>query len=256
MSYFSEEGVAERYARARPYIHRKALGKFRAFADVADPFRRALDVACGTGQSTVALAELAERVIGIDASDEMLAHATPHPRVEYRVAVAEELPFGSDHFDLVTVAQALHWLETCQFRAEACRVLKASGWLVIYTSWFTEEMRGEPAFAEWFDGVYLDRYPSPPRGPTNVTPEFAETFGLRLLGEDEFANEIAMSRGRFTDYQLSTSNIIAAVRRKGESFEEAEEWIRDSLEPFFPDDERRTFLFAGKIWYLQKPGRQ
>ncbi len=252
MGWFREEGVAKRYARARPCVHPKALAKFREFADVTDPFPLALDVACGTGQSTIPLTELAERVIGVDASEEMLAQATAHPRVTYRVALAEELPFGGGEFDLVTVAQALHWLETHQFRAEVNRVLRASGWFVIYTSWFTEEMKGDPRFAGWFDGVYLVRYPSPDRGPTDVNPKFAGMYGFELCGEDEFSNEIAMSRRRFTDYQLSTSNIIAAVRRRGESFEEAGEWLLDALEPFFPEGGDRTFLFSGKIWYLRK----
>ena len=62
----------------------------------------ALDVGCGTGQSTVVLAEIAERIIGIDPSADMLRAATPHPKVEYREAAAEHTPFSDGQFDLAS----------------------------------------------------------------------------------------------------------------------------------------------------------
>jgi SAM-dependent methyltransferase len=254
VNYFADGMDAGRYARARPNIHATAIAKFRLFARMDEPFSVALDVGCGTGQSTVALAEIAERIVGTDPSADMLSSATPHPKVEYREAAAEDTPFADRQFDLVSAAQAFHWFDHDAFLAESHRVLRAHGWLLVYTSWFTGEMKDEPSFSDWFKGAYLTRYPTPPRNRAPITEELAREHRFGFRGEDQFSNEISMIIARFTDYLLSTTNVIAAVKRGSESFEDAAQWIRASLECFYGDDPERVFLFSGKIWYLQKPG--
>ena len=252
VNYFGEGMDAQRYARTRPNIHPTAVQRFRSFAQIDIPVALALDVGCGTGQSTVALTTVAERIIGIDPSSEMLKAATRHPKVEYGQSAAEQTPFSDARFDLITVAQAFHWLDHDAFLSEAHRLLRVPGWLAIYTSWFTGEMKGEPAFSDWFDGEYLSRYPTPPRDRTPITKERAGSHGLALRGEHEFSDEIGMTIQRFTDYQLSTTNIIAAVKQGMSSFYDAARWLRASLKPFFAERREKTFLFTGKIWYLQK----
>jgi SAM-dependent methyltransferase len=97
--------------------------------------RRALawDCACGNGQATPSLAAHFDRVIGTDASAAQVAQASPHPRVEYRVALAERSGIATGTVDLVTVAQALHWLDLDRFYAEARRVLVPDGVLAVWT---------------------------------------------------------------------------------------------------------------------------
>jgi SAM-dependent methyltransferase len=252
VNYFGDGMDARRYARARPNIHPTAVEKFRRFAQIDGLLSLALDVGCGTGQSTVALTHVAERVIGIDPSADMLEHAARHPNVEYRQSAAEHTPFRDSQFDLITAAQVFHWFDHDAFLAESYRLLRVPGWLLVYTSWFTGEMKGEPAFSDWFKGEYLRRYPTPPRDRTPITKERARKHGLVFRGEDEFSNEVGMTIHRFTDYQLSTTNIIAAVKRGTGSFDDAARWIRASLEPFFSNGRERIFLFTGKIWYLTK----
>jgi hypothetical protein len=61
-----------------------------------------------------------------------------------------------------------------------------------------------------------------------------------------------MTIERFTDYQLSTTNIIAAVERGATLFDDVAKWIKASIAPFFAEQAQRTFLFNGKSWYLEK----
>lgn len=91
-----------------------------ALADLAPSRRRAVDVGCGTGQLTRALANHFEEVWGVDPSAEQVAAAQTHPNVTYRVAEAEHLPDVSA--DLVTAAQAAHWFDLPRFYAEARRI--------------------------------------------------------------------------------------------------------------------------------------
>ncbi len=56
----------------------------------------------------------------------MIANAVPHKRVEYGVA-KYDTTLADQSVDLVTVAQALHWLDLEPFLKEARRVLVPGG---------------------------------------------------------------------------------------------------------------------------------
>ncbi|MCB9132249.1 MAG: class I SAM-dependent methyltransferase [Anaerolineales bacterium] len=133
---FVHSSAAKRYASARPFFHPLIAARIAAFTGVP-LFARALDVACGTGQSSRALAEIADHVDGVDVSPEMIAEAEPHDRVSYHTGRAEAIPFPDGTFDLATVGLAFHWFNQAEFLREAHLVLRADAWLVIYNSGFT-----------------------------------------------------------------------------------------------------------------------
>lgn len=120
---------AASYARYRP---RYPDALFAFLAEAAPARTRAWDCGTGSGQAAVSLAAHFAHVIATDASAEQLAHATPHPRVEYRVAPAEASGLDMDSVDLVTVAQALHWFDFHGFYAEVRRVLRPGGLLAAW----------------------------------------------------------------------------------------------------------------------------
>jgi SAM-dependent methyltransferase len=93
----------------------------------------ALDAACGTGRYTEYLAGQGHRVIGVDSSPEMLAHArTRVPGADLRQGDLHELPLPDDHVDIVVCALALtHLPEVGPAITEFARVLRPGGHLVI-----------------------------------------------------------------------------------------------------------------------------
>jgi len=117
------------YARFRP-DYPPAL--FRFVASLVRRRRIAWDCATGNGQAAAGLAEHFARVIATDASAVQLAHAHPHARVEYRVALAEASGLPPSSIDAVTVAQGMHWLDVPRFAAEVRRVVRPPGAIVVW----------------------------------------------------------------------------------------------------------------------------
>ena len=85
---------------------------------------RAWDCATGNGQVASVLAEHFVRVNATDLSASQLAQAAPRPNVYYQTARAEHTPFPAQRFDLITVAQAVHWFEPEAYHAEVRRVAR------------------------------------------------------------------------------------------------------------------------------------
>jgi SAM-dependent methyltransferase len=248
-NYFAHRTVAERYSHGRPDVHSAITRRIREFTG-ATRFSWALDVACGTGQSTRAVAEIADRVVGIDISAEMLAQATTSHNIQYQQSSAESLPFADSSFDLVTVGLAFHWFDQKRFLGEGRRVLRNNGWLVIYNSGFLGELAEEPAFGPWYRDVYLSRYATPPRSQPTVSEEFVRPYGFKFHGRDTLTQGIAMSRDQCVSYLLTQSNVIAAVERGSEGLETVAAFLSDSVVPFFRD-EARTMQFRADIVFLR-----
>lgn len=94
------------------------------------PESRILDVACGTGDLSIALFEnIGARVTGVDFCRPMLERAArKQPRIAFVEGDALQLPFDNQVFDAVTIAFGLRNLSSVeQGLAELRRVLKANG---------------------------------------------------------------------------------------------------------------------------------
>lgn len=241
---FDRPGAAERYAAGRPDFHARVIKRVGRRVAPHGRLDRALDIACGTGQSTRALRSLAEYVIGVDAAPGMLAAAPSLAGTGYAAARAEALPFADASFELANVALALHWFDRRRFLAEASRVLRPGGHLVIYDSGFRGEMVGQPRFGDWVQAYYA-RYPRPPRAGGEISHKQAARARLALQHRESFAHDLIMTREDFVAYLTSQSNAIAATAR-GETFDTIAAWIHDSVDDFFVG-EPRTLRFSGRI---------
>ena len=93
----------------------------------------ALDAACGTGRFAELLASRGHRVIGVDSSPDMLAHARLRvPEGEFRAGELDQLPLPDDAVDVIVCALALvHVPRLEPVLAEFARVLRPGGDLVI-----------------------------------------------------------------------------------------------------------------------------
>lgn len=251
MKPFDFPSAAARYAEGRPDFHSLIADKIRKFLRIDGCVSHALDVGCGTGLSSRALRAIADRVDGVDCSAAMLFRATPMEGVTYHVADAEHLPFEDGAFDLITVSCAFHWLDRGKFLAEARRVLRDGGHLVIYDNTFPGEMQENPEFREWQQEHYA-RYPRTHRDTSPFGPDEAGAAGFDYLQREEYTNDVTMTPQQLALYLSSQSNAIEAVEKGSQSAEEFLTSVEAGVRPYFGGKERATFKFAGYVAYLKK----
>ena len=145
---FQGASHAASYAAFRPTYPPAVLEAISRFIKThsGSGFSSAVDVGCGSGQSTFFLDSLFDRVLGVDISEAQIRNAqakqqkeadvitkgSGKKKVEFQVASAHSLPLESSSVDLVSCAQAWHWLEPASFYREAARVLRPRGTLAVY----------------------------------------------------------------------------------------------------------------------------
>ena len=250
MNHFAHQSAAERYTPDRPYFHPLVMERVRAFLKLENPVPLALDVGCGTGMSTIALTEIATSIIGADISPAMLSQAPEHPRIRYVETSAEALPFADQSADLITVFIAFHWLDRARFLAEARRILRPGGALVICHHGFQGQMKENADFRRWCSDIYYPRYPNPPRNREPLEDADARQHGFALLGKERYTYDNVYTPEQFIRQQNTHSNVIAKVEEGSEKLEDIYDWSLETVRPFFVAP-TGTFPFGGEIWYLQ-----
>jgi len=128
MSLARYDGVAEWYRRFRPTLPPDELDVLERLLGCGEG--RCLDVGCGTGLATEAVAELGWSAVGVDLSEDMLESARGRG-LEVVRGSATELPFDDESFDAAVSSQT--HIDIDDFAAamsETARVLKREAPLV------------------------------------------------------------------------------------------------------------------------------
>ncbi|WP_318307593.1 class I SAM-dependent methyltransferase [Amycolatopsis solani] len=129
----------QRFRRGYPAEVADELAAAFALSQVQDVV---LDLGCGTGQLTRALAPHARAVLGMDPEPAMLdqaRRATSLPNISWLLGADTEvsalLPIiGHGRLAAVTVAQALHWMDHERLFAAARPLLRPGGGIAVVTN--------------------------------------------------------------------------------------------------------------------------
>ena len=246
---FDTPQMAAGYATSRPAIHPQLIERMRDRLAGSPRIRWALDVGCGAGLSTAPLERIAQCVIGIDPSIEMLRCArTVAPGALFAAASAEALPVPGEFVDLITAAGSLNSADLTRFFPEARRVLTPAGRLIVYDFQTGRDFRDSAQLSRWFD-EFERRYPWPPS--RDITPEslVLSPFGLRASGHERFEIALTLSPDEYLRYVLTETNVAAAIQR-GYGAQEIRAWCEQTLAHAFPRP--AEVLFRGYICYIEK----
>ena len=116
------------YARFRPGYPKQL---FDFLLPLVPEKNTAWDCGTGNGQVAVKLAGSFKAVHATDISAAQLRHAPQRENIFYHTIPAEQDFFAQGQFDLITVAQAIHWFDRDRFFAQVSKTLRPGAILAI-----------------------------------------------------------------------------------------------------------------------------
>jgi SAM-dependent methyltransferase len=204
------------YDRVRPSYPEELIDDVLGLAGL---LCRAVDAGCGTGKAAVLLAARGAEGIGIEPDAAMAEVArrklAAHPRWRVDVSDFEDWkPRNGDvPVDLVTCAQAWHWLDRERGTRQAERLLRPGGWLAI---WGHEPEYRDSPLRRQIDAAYARYAPRPSvrsQAPRERVPP-GSSFGAPV--EREYRGWRDYSAAEWMELMRTSSDhkVLPAERRE------------------------------------------
>ncbi|GAB3792440.1 class I SAM-dependent methyltransferase [Spirosoma humi] len=213
----------------------------------ASDHQAAWDCATGNGQVAGALADRFDRVEATDISETQLLLATKKPTIHYQISRAEQTPFADHTFDLITVAQALHWFDVNAFHEEVRRVGKPGAVIAEWGYGLVQLGAGLDAILLDFYRNRIGPYWDPQR--KHIDNAYANLpFPFADVQQADFIARRTWSLDRFLNYLRTWSAVRQYIL---ENEEDPVTGLGEELKPLWGDDERDVqfpvFLRVGRI---------
>lgn len=181
------------------------------------PVTRILDLGCGTGRFTEALAaHFDAAVVGVDPSTKMLDQARKKlrdPRVQYRSGSGEAIPLADGSVDLVFMSMCFHHFTDPKAAARECRrVLREGGPAVLRTG-VRERIPSYP---------YVEFFPTSRPIMDDILPTVAfvrevfESAGFSTESADIVTQQIAPDLAAYAEKIAAGADSVLAQLTEGE----------------------------------------
>ena len=145
----------ENYVRYRPGYPPEVIDLLRKECGLR-PKHVIADIASGTGLFTRLLLENGNQVFAVEPNAEMREMGAQvlggYGRLVSVAGTAEETTLDMASVDFVTAAQAAHWFDLKQTRAEFVRILRPGGWCVLI---WNERLTGSTPFLRDYEQLLL-----------------------------------------------------------------------------------------------------
>jgi SAM-dependent methyltransferase len=208
---------------------------------------RLLDLACGPGRVTFALAPHFAEVVAVDQEEDAVRYAEfvaaerGAPPIRWEAGRVEDLHVEGE-FDLVTIGDAFHRLDRRRVAALAARWLRPGGHIALL--WTTMPWQGGAAWQkealEWVKHWMhvtgsLEYIPADLARSLVDAPHTAvlADAGFEVIGSYEFTRSFTWTVDALVGFAHSTSIMSVAVL--GDRAAEFERDLRDRLLPLHPD---------------------
>jgi ubiquinone/menaquinone biosynthesis C-methylase UbiE len=230
-------GHAQLYAKYRPAYPPQLFDYILSFVEEK---KQAWDCATGNGQAAKVLADYFENVEASDISEKQLENAVQKPNIHYIVASAEHTPFEDNSFDLITVAQAYHWLNWEAFYKEATRVGKQNAVIAVWT--YNLFKCDDDAVNEIIRHFYKDITGSYWDAARKYIEEGYATveFNFDPLPSKDFAIAVNYNKEEFKGYLSTWSGAQQYIKQTGSS---PLALIEDDLNKVWNEEDIKSFRF-------------
>lgn len=197
-------GFSDLYDSSRPKPPFKVVEILKAYFQ-NEKINSVVDLASGSGLSTILWKDYAENLIGIEPTDDMRETATlRYPELKFLNASSYETGLKNDSIDLVTCSQAFHWMEPFSTINEVHRILKNNGVFAVYDcSWpVTWAWEAEKEYQLLFETVnkILKNYPE-----LNKTDIFFDKenhfYNFKKSNKFRFCSKIFFDNVEFCDVE-------------------------------------------------------
>lgn len=239
--------MAEAYHRYRPHYHETPFKLLLTYN--GSLFNSALDVACGTGQSTSSLSGISKEVIGVDNSLEMLEQAkNNYPFLSFQQMNAEYLEFEEGSFDLVNISMGIHWFDHSKFLNGVGKVLKNKGILSVDNYGFKGIISKDPQKQKLHHDFFQNYLPSVKKFNNYPEDQFLLENNMQFLKELTYEKDIEMNKEEFIYFVKTMSNFLSlSPERKKEASLEMERVYTQIF-----DNKRFKLGFGGRLKIFQR----
>lgn len=158
---------------------------------------RILDLGCGTGRYSAALADWFEAdIVGVEPSEAMLkqARAKGAARVTFERGMAEAIPLEDASVDMIFISMVFHHIGDKELACSECHRVLKSGGVICLRAGTTEQVSNYP-YAPFFDeaeSVFQKRFQS-----VSGIKNMMSKHGLKLLEHSLITSEIASDWNEF-----------------------------------------------------------
>ena len=224
------------YAKFRPTYPQEV---FDFLYDLIEEKNDAWDVATGNGQVAVELAKHFKQVLATDLSAQQLAESPKNDKITYRVQTAEAPFENATKFDLITVAQAIHWFDFEAFYKNVQDHLKPDGiFAMIGYSVFKTSGKLNEVIQHFYKNI-TDPYWDPER---KYLDEHYKTvpFPFKEIETPELEMSVIWTKNQFLSYLNTWSAVKHYEKAKGQN---PLELIQDDVDKFWGNAVTRKFSF-------------
>lgn len=210
-----------------------------------------VDLGCGTGNSTRSWSSCADKVIGIDPSENMIRMAlrrTKNKNVNYRIAYGHQTTLPDGVASLVTASSSIHWMEPETTLREIKRILRPYG---LFAFWgpshppVTPFMQLDQSYVDFVAEINANKLllTMPQRWKWETILETINKNNLFIL--HRYFNLEAQMHWNKNDYKnwLFTTNEIPGLLNSGhEKFKKALDRFTDSIDKYLGLEKHPVFF--------------
>ena len=203
-----------------------------------------VDMGCGTGLSTLVWKDAADKIIGIEPSEDMITQAIKNAGNTHNIAFirafSDKAGLDSGIADIVTCSQSFHWMEPESTLREVARLLKPNGVFAAY------DCDWPPVCDAALDSAYQDLDDYFDKVETDISdfikyPKGQHLENIRKSGhfgytrEIVFANTESCDANRYYSFALSQGGTKVILRKNPALIEKEIAAFKIAVDHYFRD---------------------